>query len=124
MIGKSLEADLHFLVRGEVFDLLKRHESGLKELLNVSMVLVLNASLEPGYRSQSKEGQIFKTMTTSDDLSFAVYSASGHKCARCWNFMPEVSDYGFWHNVCSRCQSALTEMGIQPPQPQSTEAAS
>ena len=27
--------------------------------------------------------------------------ASGHKCARCWNFMPEVSDYGIWQNVCT-----------------------
>ena len=41
--------------------------------------------------------------------------ASGHKCARCWNFMPEVSDYGIWQNVCTRCQAALKEMGIDPP---------
>jgi formamidopyrimidine-DNA glycosylase len=54
-------------------------------------------------------------MTTSDYLSFAVYSAAGHKCARCWNFMPEVSNYGIWQNVCTRCQEALTEMKIEPP---------
>jgi hypothetical protein len=30
--------------------------------------------------------------------------------------MPEVSDYGIWHDVCTRCQSALREMGINPPQ--------
>jgi isoleucyl-tRNA synthetase len=42
--------------------------------------------------------------------------ASGYKCARCWNFMPEVSDYGIWHDVCARCQSALKEMGIAPPE--------
>jgi isoleucyl-tRNA synthetase len=45
-----------------------------------------------------------------------TFPASGHKCARCWNFMPEVSDYGVWHDVCTRCQSALKEMGINPPQ--------
>ena len=30
--------------------------------------------------------------------------------------MPEVSNYGIWENVCTRCQSALKEMGIAPPQ--------
>jgi isoleucyl-tRNA synthetase len=115
MIGKSLEADLHFLVREEIFDLLKGHECELKELLNVSAVLVLDASVEPGFRSPPKEKPHFKTMTTSDYLSFAVYSAAGHNCARCWNFMPEVSNYGIWQNVCTRCQEALTEMKIEPP---------
>jgi isoleucyl-tRNA synthetase len=46
----------------------------------------------------------------------AVTSATGHKCARCWNFMPEVSSYGIWENVCTRCQSALEEMGIARPE--------
>ena len=44
-----------------------------------------------------------------------VLPASGHKCARCWNFMPEVSAYGIWENVCTRCHEALTEMHIAPP---------
>ena len=43
--------------------------------------------------------------------------ASGHKCARCWNFMPVVGPYGIWQNVCTRCHGALKEMGIHPPQP-------
>jgi hypothetical protein len=47
--------------------------------------------------------------------------ASGHKCARCWNFMPEVSNYGIWENVCTRCHGALMEMGIKPPLAQETE---
>jgi hypothetical protein len=29
--------------------------------------------------------------------------------------MPEVSSYGIWPNVCTRCQSALQEMKIDPP---------
>ena len=48
-------------------------------------------------------------------LSIEALPASGSKCARCWNYMPEVSDYGIWQNVCTRCQSALKEMGIAPP---------
>jgi isoleucyl-tRNA synthetase len=41
--------------------------------------------------------------------------ASGSKCARCWNFMPEVSNYGVWENVCTRCHKALSTMGIEAP---------
>jgi ribosomal protein L37AE/L43A len=55
------------------------------------------------------------------DIEAYVLPATGHKCARCWNFMPNVSAYGIWQNVCTRCQSALKEMGITPPQP--TEGA-
>jgi hypothetical protein len=30
--------------------------------------------------------------------------------------MPEVSNYGIWENVCTRCQHALKEMKIEPPE--------
>jgi hypothetical protein len=30
--------------------------------------------------------------------------------------MPEVGNYGAWENVCTRCQEALTEMKIAPPE--------
>jgi hypothetical protein len=30
--------------------------------------------------------------------------------------MPEVSNYGIWENVCTRCQEALKEMKIAPPE--------
>ena len=100
LIGKGLEAQLRITAPSELFDLLKRHFAGLKEILNVSEVQIFEGT---GYQ-------------------MAVLPASGHKCARCWNFMPEVSAYGIWQNVCTRCQSALKEMGIEPPQP--TEIAS
>jgi hypothetical protein len=29
--------------------------------------------------------------------------------------MPEVSNYGAWENVCTRCQEALKVMKIEPP---------
>ena len=96
LIGKGLEAQLKITAPGKLFDLLKRHFAGLKEILNVSEV------------------QIFEG--TSSEI--AVLPASGTKCARCWNFMPAVADYGIWQNVCTRCAEALTEMNIAPPQPQ------
>ncbi|MGA7343406.1 MAG: isoleucine--tRNA ligase [Terracidiphilus sp.] len=118
MIGKSLEAELHIHATAEIFPLLKRNEAGLKELLNVSNVLIYEDPAQRNVAPNLNEGERRKTLISSDDLWFAVYLAAGHKCARCWNFMPEVSSYGIWRDVCTRCQSMLREMGIEPPQPE------
>jgi isoleucyl-tRNA synthetase len=93
-IGKGLEAELEITASGEQLALLQRHAAGLKEIINVSRVTVV-------------KGQ---------ELSVRVLPATGTKCARCWNFMPEVGNYGAWENVCTRCQEALTEMKIAPPE--------
>ncbi|MDE3201653.1 MAG: isoleucine--tRNA ligase [Acidobacteriota bacterium] len=94
-IGKGLEADIEIAASGEQLALLKKYSASLKEMINVSAVRVVDGST----------------------LVVTALPASGHKCARCWNFMPEVSAYGIWNDVCTRCQSALKEMGIAPPQP-------
>jgi isoleucyl-tRNA synthetase len=96
VIGKGLEAELEIGAAGEQLALLKRHAADLKEAINVSTVNVVEGTA----------------------LTVKALPATGHKCARCWNFMPEVSDYGIWHNVCTRCHGALKEMGIAPPQPE------
>jgi isoleucyl-tRNA synthetase len=93
-IGKGLEADLEITAAGEQLALLQRHAAGLKEFINVSAVRVIPGS----------------------EFHVAALPARGSKCARCWNFMPEVSNYGIWQNVCTRCHAALREMGIAPPQ--------
>ncbi len=113
LIGKSLEADIRIKARGSVLDLLKRHESGLKELMNVSAVMV--QEVEP--EEQLPQGQMASAMMPSLNHAMEVLPAAGHKCARCWNFMPHVSNYGIWQNVCTRCHGALGEMGIPEPQP-------
>jgi len=100
-IGKGLEAELEIAAPGAQLALLQQHAAGLKEIANVSKVTVI-------------EGPA---------LQVVALPASGHKCARCWNFMPEVSAYGIWENVCTRCHGALKEMGIAPPQAQVEEAA-
>jgi isoleucyl-tRNA synthetase len=92
-IGKGLEADLEIQAEGELLALLREHAGGLKEILNVSQVSVLDGPA----------------------LSVAALPASGTKCNRCWNFMPVVSDYGIWESVCTRCQEALAAMGIELP---------
>jgi isoleucyl-tRNA synthetase len=92
-IGKGLEAELQIQASGKLLDLLRSHASGLKEILNVSGVTVIEGA----------------------ELAVEALPASGTKCNRCWNFMPEVNPYGAWESVCTRCSDALTEMGIEPP---------
>ena len=114
IIGKGLEAEVQIFAGGNLFALLQSHAAGLKETLNVSDVKVLD---DPDGTFEAPLGGLVRTSRIGPDLAVAVLPATGHKCARCWNFMPEVGDYGIWQNVCIRCQSALKEMGIAPPQP-------
>jgi isoleucyl-tRNA synthetase len=116
IIGKALEADVVVHAEGAIFALLSRYQRHLKEVFNVSSVEV---TVDYGIQIPITGEHV--TVAFSGGLQCDVRAASGHKCARCWNFMPEVSAYGIWQNVCSRCQTALTEMGIEPPQPPQTE---
>ena len=92
-IGKGLEADLEICASGDLLALLSFHAAGLKEILNVSNVRVIEGS----------------------ELLVHALPASGSKCARCWNFMPAVANYGVWEHVCTRCHNALEAMGVEPP---------
>jgi isoleucyl-tRNA synthetase len=100
-IGKGLEAHVEIAAQGDLLALLRNHAGGLKEILNVSRV----------------------TVTDGPELLVKALPASGSKCARCWNFMPEVSNYGVWEQVCTRCHEALTEMGIEPPSAEPAEVS-
>jgi isoleucyl-tRNA synthetase len=117
IIGKGLEAELEIAAVGELYALLKRHEAGLKEILNVSAVKVVNGTIDNDPRVVLDDAQILLGISTGSlsNYSVKVSPAAGTKCARCWNFMPEVSNYGIWQNVCTRCQDALKEMKIAPP---------
>jgi isoleucyl-tRNA synthetase len=97
-IGKALEAFVEIHTNGDELALLQKHAAGLKEILNVSNVEVV----------PDRESDLI------------VLPANGSKCARCWNFMPEVSNYGIWENVCTRCHDALREMDVNPPQAEVT----
>jgi isoleucyl-tRNA synthetase len=94
LIGKGLEAEIEIAANGSLMELLLRYSESLKEIVNVSGVRLVE----------------------DEELNVTVLPASGAKCARCWNFMPEVASYGAWENVCTRCAEALTEMQIAPPE--------
>ncbi len=116
LIGKSLEARVKILAGPSLKIRLISYESSLKEMLNVSHVEIVSSYVE-----HTPRGGATIQFAQEEFVKIIVELATGHKCARCWNFMPEVSNYGTWENVCTRCQSALREMKIDPPQP--TEAA-
>jgi isoleucyl-tRNA synthetase len=126
-VGKSLESKVRLLFRknseGTHWFADSKHLQMLKEIMNVSEVEVLYLSQEEILATlPCSEDEGFKLWIESDGIGpqlalerVQALPASGHKCARCWNFMPEVSNYGIWQNVCTRCQAALREMGVDPP---------
>ena len=101
-IGKALEADVTLYASHNDINILQQYAHALKEFINVSRVSLVD-------ETTPSKGLVI-TVPRAE-----VTPASGHKCARCWNFMPEVSSYGIWQNVCTRCQNALKEMRIDPP---------
>ena len=112
-IGKGLEADLEVALTGRHLALLQGLSAeSLKEFFNVSNVRVTEVDV-------ASLARVKATGSKHSDLSLfsgiKPLPASGSKCARCWNFMPEVSNYGVWENVCTRCHGALTAMGVEPP---------
>jgi isoleucyl-tRNA synthetase len=117
-IGKSLEADIEISASGDLYDLLKRHAAGLKEIFNVSAVKVIEAESSDGVQGKAVG---FKHSLLSAFINVSPSPAAGSKCARCWNFMPDTADYGIWQNVCGRCREALKEMGIAPPTPEAAQ---
>jgi isoleucyl-tRNA synthetase len=119
-IGKGLEADLQITTTGEPLALLQRLSAAdLKELFNVSNVRVVEADLATWPKGKATG---FKHSDFALFCEIKPLPASGHKCARCWNYMPHVSNYGIWVDVCDRCQSALREMNVTPPQPEGAAA--
>jgi isoleucyl-tRNA synthetase len=118
VIGKALEADVQLFANNEILAHLRKNYESLKEFFNVSNVGLAHSL--PSRLSEFEELPNSTRVLANMDLQAYVLPATGHKCARCWNFMPEVASYGIWQNVCTRCSDALTEMKIEPP----TEAAS
>ncbi len=106
-IGKGTEARIEILTNFNDKTLLdKFSKEVLAEFLNVSAVNVVAGSVEDHI-----EGAPY----------VLVYRAFGTKCNRCWRYTDDTSSYGIWQNVCNRCQSALREMGVAPPQPEAEQ---
>jgi isoleucyl-tRNA synthetase len=87
-IGKALEAKLTFH-GGPVLNELKGHEQELRELLNVSQLVI-----EAG----------------SESTAVSVSKADGQKCERCWHWETDVGTKPEHPTICARCVKAVEEM--------------
>ena len=98
-IGKSIEAKIKLTVHRTKYLLLEQigmqNEQHLKEAFGVSGIELLDG----GKSHQLHEYEV------------EVLPADGNKCGRCWNYMPDVAQYGPWPAVCGRCATALNQMG-------------
>ena len=103
-IGKALEARVKLTVPEETASLLRAYEeAALPEVLNVSQVEI--AGLPSGETTVQAE----------------VGLANGDRpCVLALTH--DVPGYGAWPRMLTRCQSALSEMNIQPPAPEEVKA--
>jgi isoleucyl-tRNA synthetase len=116
-IGKGLEADVLIDASSEALSILQCLSStDLKEFFNVSAVKVEEYEYTDSV-PRARDAEVLLP-SLGGHIEIRALPAAGHKCARCWNFMPEVSSYGIWQNVCTRCHGALHEMGIPEPPPE------
>ncbi|MGB6302116.1 MAG: isoleucine--tRNA ligase [Acidobacteriaceae bacterium] len=97
-IGKALEAKVRLQVPAGLNPLLRKYESSLKELFNVSQVELVAASEPNG----------------SGTLRVTTLPADGAKCERCWNYSVHVGESHKWPTVCERCVAALEAIGAPP----------
>jgi isoleucyl-tRNA synthetase len=111
-IGKGLGARIVIQAPAEDIAQLEffGHEM-LQEFFNVSEVSISEVVATPstGIGTPIEYGD-------SGPLSAKAFPASGTKCNRCLRYTHDTSSYGVWQDVCTRCQSALKEMKIDPPQ--------
>jgi isoleucyl-tRNA synthetase len=106
-IGKALEAKVRLGVPAGLEALLRKYESSLKELFNVSQVELMPAIEQNG----------------SGALQVTTLPADGAKCERCWNYSVHVGESRKWPTVCERCVAALEAIGAPAMEDEATHAA-
>ncbi len=97
-IGKALEAKVRLEIPSALEPLVRKYQSSLKELFNVSQVELATATDAAG----------------SGTLHVTTLPADGSKCERCWNYSKHVGENPKWPTVCDRCASALEAIGAPP----------
>jgi isoleucyl-tRNA synthetase len=92
LIKASLSAQVAIRTSGDEYALLEAHREFLPTLFGVSAVAL----------HMTVDGQ---------DRQIEVQKADGHKCERCWRYVPEVSTVDATAGLCPRCVDALPAMG-------------
>jgi len=91
VIGKALEAKVEIVVPQAQAQLAEKNRESLRELLNVS-ALVVSAGSDPAVR---------------------VGKAKGQKCERCWHWETDVGSHPDHPTICARCVKAVQESATQ-----------
>jgi len=100
-IGKGLEASVHLDIangKTSIYELLRKYEKSLPELLNVSSVDIARGSLTD----------------TSLGVEATAQPAAGTKCDRCWRYTEDVAANPDFPTVCLRCAEALNAIHYPP----------
>jgi isoleucyl-tRNA synthetase len=96
LVGKGLDARVHIETSEPTLSLLRRYESSLKELFNVSQVSLAHIEHPDG------------------ETRVVTAAAEGIKCERCWNYTTDVGNDARYPTVCLRCAEALDAIGYPP----------
>jgi isoleucyl-tRNA synthetase len=100
-IGKSLDATVSVSARAGIpsafFDVIKKYEFALAELLNVSRVRI-----DPSF---SGSGPMFVPW---------IQKAPGTRCERCWRYTEDLGRDPNYPTVCLRCAEALDAIDFPP----------
>lgn len=94
LIGKALEAKVRLQAPAVLQPLLRKYESSLKEIFNVSQVELADAPHQAA------------------GVHVTTLPADGAKCQRCWNYSTRVGENEQWPMVCERCVAALEAIGV------------
>jgi isoleucyl-tRNA synthetase len=100
-IGKALEASIKLVGNSSNLGVLEKYEGSLKELFNVSQVILASAHIQGESVHEAPDEGL--------DL-WLVETADGIKCERCWNYRTDTAQFGPWSTVCGRCADALRQM--------------
>jgi len=103
-IGHSLDASVTIYADETLYDRLQPYRDELRSILIVSQAsLVKGEKPEDAIESDTLSG-----------LAITVKKSADEKCERCWVYDGSVGENAEQPTICSRCQTALREMNIQP----------
>ncbi|MFO8032324.1 MAG: isoleucine--tRNA ligase [Desulfohalobiaceae bacterium] len=100
VIGHPLDAHLDLYLPEELRQQLQSMQPELREVCLVSSLKLHAADQAPADAFQSQE---------ISGLSIEVSPAPGEKCARCWNFSPQLGQDQDQPEICPRCTQIMQE---------------
>lgn len=63
------------------------------------------------------EGLTVAAAASESGCYVGVIRATGQKCERCWYHCESVGSHDDYPTLCSRCESVVVTLGIEPPPP-------